>query len=244
MYGDDDLDSVLFGGSDSPGDGGFDPFTEGIGGDESTSDGPDGDDDSFQRNDDSIGVIRYGRFGGQDPGGITPTDNGPLPWAGGTNPSAAELRTERTREATSAGNRYVGRVADERSGGNPAGLRRTASTGVADSIAAAQQRIREQSREPLTGPESVAAVKADEAGETKKITRSYEKQSILAPPTFKSTNFEATIMGLKANTAGDWIIQLRVPPDFRESVTCLGDAYGLALDVVIVKRNFRPNAED
>jgi hypothetical protein len=78
----------------------------------------------------------------------------------------------------------------------------------------------------------------DNGVKSRKITRHYERQAITAPPPFKRSDFEATLVGLKANTTGDWIITLRVGQENREAATSLGDAYGLALDVVIEKHLF------
>ncbi len=240
----DDLDSVLFGGSDPPADGSFDPFLPGLGNEDGSDDDVYGVTDDAEQSDDSVGVIRYGRFGGQDPGGFQQNDIGPLPWERGTDQPTVGESSARARTAADTGNRNVGRIAEQRSGGSSTGLvRRQRAEGVASSIADAQERIREQSRIPLDDDERRRAVKSDEAGEVKKITRTYERQSILTPPQFQECFFEATLVTLKSNVTGDWIITLKVPPEFKSQVFDLGDAYGLALTTTIVRKRYTKNGD-
>jgi hypothetical protein len=52
--------------------------------------------------------------------------------------------------------------------------------------------------------------------------------------------FEATIIGLKSNTNGDWIAQFLIPSSDRDAATELSGAYGLALDVAIIRKTFTP----
>lgn len=246
-YDDDDLDSVLFGGSDSPGGGVFDPFEQGDGTDGEQDDGSDGIDYDPEQSDSSVGVVRYGRFGGKDPGGFEPNDAGPLPWERGTDQPTSGGDQQRDLERTDTGIRNVRRVAESRSESPTTGsaggfARKQNSPTVANSIGDAQQRIRADAAVPLSDDELGPAIRAlDNGVKSRKITRHYEKQAITQPPTFRSTNFEATLTGLKANTTGDWIVMLRIPQQYREQATSLGDAYGLALDVVVVKHNFNPN---
>jgi hypothetical protein len=92
----------------------------------------------------------------------------------------------------------------------------------------AQQRFAEQ----------FAATDADPADRGRK--REYRRSVITAPPEFEETVFEATIVKLQSNTNGEWIVTLKVPGSDRSAATVLGDAYGLALDVVIVRKRFTP----
>lgn len=235
----DDLDNVLFGGSDPPGDGSFDPFLPGIGQEGSEMDGDDGDIDSptDDYGDNDLGRIL--RFSSQVASRQQSDDDQSLPWERGTNQPTKGEGSARDRAAADTGDRNVRRIADVRGGGATTGiLRREQSEGVANSISDAQRRIRANATIPLDETEQVAAVKNDEAGHYKKITRHYERQSISRPPEFRSANFEATMMALKANATGDWILQVKVPAEFKSAVFDLGDAYGLALDITVARKSY------
>ena len=49
------------------------------------------------------------------------------------------------------------------------------------------------------------------------------------------------MMALKANAAGDWIVQIKVPAEYKSAVFDLGDAYGLALEVQITRKSYDRN---
>lgn len=237
----DDLDRVFFGGGDPPADGSFDPFLPGLGKEDGSDDDVYGDTNDSGEQDDPASVIRYGRFGNQGNGRFQPDDDKPFPWERGTDQPTVGERSARERQAADTGNRNVGRVAAERGGSPPTGVRRTESAGVASSIAAAQQRIRADASVPLTDDEQRAAVVDRQEHPRSKIPRHYERQSITRPPQFQRTTFEATMMALKANAAGDWIVQIKVPAEYKSAVFDLGDAYGLALEVQITRKSYDRN---
>lgn len=58
-----------------------------------------------------------------------------------------------------------------------------------------------------------------------------------------STDFEAMLVGLKANRAGDWILTLQVSRDARQAVYSMDDAFGLALDIHVQRRKMTPDDE-
>ena len=234
MYGDDDLDSVLLGGGLNPVHDAFDPFATGIGEGDGDSDSDDGDTDSAI-------IYDYGDTFGRFSGGYNeavPTDGESL-LGPGPKPSTTGADEQRERAATDAGIGNVRRVADER-GGNPGTgvARRTRSEGVASSIGQAAQRIRAEASIPLTDDERRAGVNSLGNGtqDRGKIKRTYTRSIITEVPTFRRSSFEAMLMGLKANTNGDWIIQLKVPNEFTTEATSLGQAYGLALDISITRK--------
>ncbi len=241
-----DIDDVLFGASDPPADGSFDPFLPGLGQDDTEGDGRYGGADDSEPSDGADGVIRYGRFGGQSHSGQQPDDDEPLPWAGGTDQPARGIEEQRDREAADAGNRQLRRVANERGrspGTGTVGRERTES--VEGGIAAAQQRIGRLASVPITpNDERALAIGAREHrdGVQYKPKREYQKQHILTPPQFQQCEFEATLQGLKSNTAGNWMLQLIVPPSDANAVFQLKDGYGLALKVTVVRKPFSDGA--
>jgi hypothetical protein len=67
--------------------------------------------------------------------------------------------------------------------------------------------------------------------------RRYQRRTNAAPPVFEHTEFEATIFKLLSAANGDWMVTFKVPPEYREAATVLGDSYGLSLDVSITRRH-------
>jgi hypothetical protein len=67
--------------------------------------------------------------------------------------------------------------------------------------------------------------------------RPYQRRNIAASPAFEHTAFEATIFKLLSAANGDWMVTFKVPSEYREAATVLGDSYGLALDVSITRRH-------
>jgi hypothetical protein len=241
VYGDDDLDSVLLGGDDSIGDGDFDPFDTGSGENDGSDDsstygyGPDSESNDTNAFDGLLGTGREIRA-------AEPRDDDqPLPWARGNQPVSGE-GSARERAAADTGDRNVRRVADERTGDAGTGVaRKQRSSGVADSIESAQSAIRKRVRDsqPLDDGERESVklvIKEQNQSPYSKVKRRYERREIKNVPIFGATNFEATITGLKANTAGNWIVQFNIPAEFRDSATVLGDAYGLALKVTVERK--------
>lgn len=243
MYGDDDTDFVLFGGDDSPAYGAFDTFLEGITGNDPADDDFHGDADDPEQSNDPTDRSGYDGPHLESIGRLQQDDDQSLPWERGTGQPISGSAEQRARDAADTGNRHVGRVAAERAPSTGTGIGRNRSQPVANNILDAQQRIRAQSRLALDDDERLAAVKSYEAGEIKKPTRSYTKQHILAPPTFQQCEFEATLIGLKANTSGDWIVNLKVPPLDDEAVISLKHGYGLALEVHVTRKRFTSNGD-
>jgi hypothetical protein len=60
-------------------------------------------------------------------------------------------------------------------------------------------------------------------------------RGIKTPPKFQSCVLRGQLYGLKSNTAGDWIVTLRVDADCDAEVTKLAKAHGLALNVNVVR---------
>ena len=100
---------------------------------------------------------------------------------------------------------------------------------MANSILDAQQRLRGElphfEEFPRKGP------------------RTYNKREVLTPPQFQSANFEATIFKLQSNAAGEWMLTLKVPPEYREQATSLGDSYGLSLMVNVNRKRYDPDGD-
>lgn len=253
MNDDLDLDSVLFGGSDPPADGSFDPFLPGLGQEGAAAspsvrdtDGHDGDGYEEAVDDDGIGIIRYGRFGDQSDSEHERDSDQSLPWQGARDQPVAGAGERHDRERADAGIRNVRRTAEEHSGRSTAGGTRANSPRVDSSISAAAERIRADLRVPLDARERSAAVlkweQARAAPGGGKIRR-YEKQGVTDAPQFMSTDFEAMLVGLKAGRGGDWILTLQVSRDARQAVYSMDDAFGLALDIHVQRRKMTPDDE-
>ena len=253
MDDDLDIDSVLFGGSDPPVDGSFDPWLPGLGQERTEDDSGNGTSDHHFRDggftagdDDAEGVIRYGRFGGEGDRIDQRDDGEPLPWQGATDRPIVGAAERREREAADTGNRNVTRTAEERTGRSNEGGTRTDPPRLASSINAAAERIRADIRIPLDARErSAAVIKWEESRGNGpgggKIPRTYERKRLDHAPQFMATDFEATLAGLKANTNGIWIITLTVAPYDKSAVYTLDDAYGLALDVHVQRKRMAPD---
>jgi hypothetical protein len=240
-----DIDSVLFGGSDPPADGSFDPFLPGLGQEGSEDDGLYGEPNYADQSDDSDGVVRYGRFGSEGDEGLQPDYDGPPTWEGRTDKPAVGTDEQRLREAADAGIGHLRRVADARGGGSGTGaFRRDNPPRVANSIADAQQRIRELARVPITPDDERAIAVAAERGpeQRSKPKRTYEKQRISAPPQFQECKFIATLAGLKTNVAGTWTLTLSVPAD-DAAMFDLKNSYGLALNVHVERKRFTSDGD-
>jgi hypothetical protein len=240
-YGDVDIDSVLFGGSDPPADGSFDPFLPGLGYSSDEDDGPDGAGDDPEQPDGADGVIRYGRFGSEGNSGFQQNDDQSLPWEGRTGNPPRGIAEQQQREGTDTGIGNVRRIADQRGGSTGTGaFRRERPEGLAGSISDAQQRIRAVATQPLDSHDERGIAVAAQTFHTGsgKPKREYQKQALSSPPQFQSTEFEATLMGLKSNVAGNWILQLVIPPSDAAGVFDLKDAYGLALKVSVVRKRY------
>lgn len=262
MYDDDsDPNAVFFGTPDSSPDLPFPMDDEADIDSDPADDGPvdgatwlsdDGDIDH-----DQLGRIGYDR---SDTGIFTaPGDDirDTVPGSGRELPDRIEQQRSLEREAAATGDRHVGRVADLRSGSDPAGASGgsgSAAERVADSIRLAQQRLRSDRTVDSTvrvGTPERAAI-PDGAivngstlrsleqvvipDESTPIKRHYERTTLSAPPSFHSTTFESTIIGLKANTTGDWIISFKVSPEHKAAVMDLAGAYGLALIMHVERR--------
>src|SRR5215472_10856563 len=228
-YDDDDLDTVLFGGDVSAGDGLFSPFDPADREDERENDQGYGDTDPTISYDRSVPLGGPFGHGDQGPAGVASDDSGPLPGTRGSDTDGADW--QRVRAAVDAGHRNVRRVADERSGSPPTGGSRTVPPRLADSIVAAEQQLRSEWATTSAQPEPIP-------DEEPKPKRHYRRTVIYAPPQFEETVFEATMLKLQSNVNGEWIVTLRVPQEDRLAATVLGDAYGLALDVAIVRKHF------
>jgi hypothetical protein len=242
MSNDDlDLDSVLFGGSDPPGDGSFDPFLPGLGESQREDDSNDGDIDTAVIYDGTNSFGRSDRSSGEGDSGFTQDDDRPFPGARRTVEQAVGIAEQREREAADAGDRHLRRVAEQRGGSAGTGTpRRESSEGVANSIADAQQRIKLRAVDPLTpADERTLAIAAERQGPgVGKPKREYQKRIVSSPPQFQETEFEATLMGFKSNVAGNWILQLVIPPMDAAAVIDLKDAYGLALKVTVTRKRY------
>lgn len=239
MDGDTDLDDVLFGGSDPPADGSFDPFLPGLGeeGREDYGDSRDSDTAIIYSYTDAIG--RQHGTDSEGPGRLQPDDDQPLPWSGTAVRRVVGADEQRDRAATDIGIRSV--AAKHQGSIGPGGTGREQSDGVANSLFDAQQRIRAESGD---GPTTVRIVEGGNRNHTPilKPTRPYERQEIHRPPEFENTSFEAMLLKQASNTAGEWIITLKAPMTEKDNVFDLADAYGLALTVTITRKRFRPDA--
>jgi hypothetical protein len=242
-YDDDNPHSVFLGNGDSPGDELFDPFEPRVG----TSLEPDDREDGNVDGDIDTATFQYdpnnrGRqFGNSHQG--SPDNDGPIPWPRSPSQSTIGEQSERDRAAADTGDRNIRRVADSRTGGSQQRIvRRERAEGVASSILDAQQRVRTHLSIPLSDEERADIPRVAEPGGDKTI-RHFIRSGIHAPPQFEQTVFEATIHGLKSNASGDWIIQFIVPAADRDAATILGDAYGLALDVAVIRKHFGPGGQ-
>lgn len=54
---------------------------------------------------------------------------------------------------------------------------------------------------------------------------------------FSEVSFECMVQKVASNTAGDWIITIKIPYEDRGAATELGGAYGLALETRMVRRS-------
>jgi hypothetical protein len=239
MSDDYSLDSVLFGGDDPPGDGSFDPFLPGLGEADGTNDDLYGDTDHSGESNSSVGVIRYGRFGGESDNGYEPDDDGPLLRTGGPDNTVFGSEEHRARAATDTGIGHLRRVADERSGSTREGEPGT-HKGVASSIAAAQQRIRESAIQPITDSErrDIAVASGSFTHGSNKPKREYQKRTVTEVPTFQECEFIATIAGLKTNVTGTWTLTLNISPSESAEALKLKDSFGLALTVHAYRKQY------
>jgi hypothetical protein len=62
------------------------------------------------------------------------------------------------------------------------------------------------------------------------------KRGIIKTPTFEKANVWGQLSALKSNTAGDWMVTLRIDADCDEEVTKLAKAHGLNLEVAIRRK--------
>ena len=234
--GNDDSDFAFFGGSPDTADLPF-PFgpTPEPGYEPGDSD-DDGSDGAHSYDQHEHGVIRYGRFSDEDDERAADDIRDSVPWTRGPIHVIRGAAEQREREAADTGDRHVGRVADARSGEHPAGEHggRTAGAArVANNLGDATLRLRETPsggialvpRRPIDdGP-----IETDTATIERVIKRQYERSNLTEAPKFRECQFEATLVGLRANPNGDWIIQFKVSPEFDNAVTQLKHGYGLAL---------------
>lgn len=258
MNDDLDLDSVLFGGSDPPNDGSFDPFLPGLRQEGTTDDGDGWEADGYpgigsQESDDdnADNIVGYGRFDNEGYRIHEQDDGGPLPWQREGDIGVLGAEERRAREAADTGNRNIRGVAEKRSGGTGTGGNgtgtRTHSTNVESSIGAAAERIRADLRVPLDARErSAAVIRWSEHTRSTgpgggKLKRQYVRDDPDAPMQFISSDFECMMTGLKANSSGNWILTLQIPAEAGQAIFPLHKAFGLALDVHVQRRKYKPD---
>lgn len=258
MNDDLDLDSVLFGGSDPPNDGSFDPFLPGLrqegdtdGPDDGTSDGYLGDGSEAAEHDDADNIVGYGRFSDEGYRIHQQNDDGPLPWQREGDIGLLGAEERRAREGADTGTRNIRGVAEKRAGSVGAGEAgtgvRTNQPNVDSSISAAAERIRADIRVPLDARErSSAVVRWSQHTRSTgpgggKIKRQYVRDDPDAPMQFISANFEAMLTGLKANSSGHWIMTLQIAPEEGQAIFPMHMAFGLALDMHVQRRRFKPD---
>lgn len=173
-------------------------------------------------------------------------DDRSLPWEGTGAATVLGAAERAAREAADTGNRNIRRTAEQhdRSAGEGAGGNRTShSTEVDSSISAAAQRIRSEIAGPVDiGRRSSAIEKFVRDGHLPMGPRQYQKTGITAPPRFMATDFEAMLMGLKANASGDWIVTIKIDQQQGDRVFPLNGAFGLALDMRVERHS--PRSDD
>jgi hypothetical protein len=65
---------------------------------------------------------------------------------------------------------------------------------------------------------------------------SRSSKGIVEVPKFQRCELRGQLFGLKSNTAGDWMVTLRIDADCDEQVTKLAKAHGLALDIDVRRK--------
>lgn len=243
---DDDLGSVLLGSSDPSSDMDYDPFSVVGGENDNEARGDISGYGQGPESDHPIGERRYSGASGEGSEGIPADDSRPLLRPGGSDQLNADAQWTADRERAAGRDRQLRRVAEQRSGGAGTGEDGGArAPAVANTIRDAAARIRADfAREPGTAErvgigrqlEGQAEHGTQQVQPRKKIT--YERSSVLTPPQFRHTEFEAIVSKLQSNTDGSWMLTLRIPPYCRQQATLLGDAYGLALGVTVERLSF------
>lgn len=245
-HDDDDLGTVLLGSSDNSSDMDFDPFNpivrkhdEQDGGD-SYGNGTDAEPDH------RASFLRYSGTSGEGSEGIPADDSRSVLGPGTGDTVTTGAVEQRSIDQRRARDDQLRRTAEQRSGGTKEGSGRgRVPTGMANSIRDAAERIRNDfAREPNDTERVGIGRQLEEQDShdtqrkspTRKIT--YERQAVLSPPLFRTTQFEAIVSKLQSNADGSWMLTLRIPPYDRAQATVLGDAYGLALDVTVNRRSF------
>ena len=196
----------------------------------------DGSDSPTAYDSNEYGVIRYGRFDGEDDEGTAEDFRDSIPWQGGPIRFIRGADEQRAIEAADTGDRHVGRVADARAGLDTQGATGGSATRVADSIRDAGERIRRSNGATLSSNAKPDELRGINVTDPSTVKRQYERSTIVAPPTFRRAEFESTLTGLKANVNGDWIITFKVSPQYDEAVMSLKNSYGLALKQSIERR--------
>lgn len=236
---------MFFGGSDFTPDGSFDPFATVLGEADGEVTNVYGDTDHPGESDSPDGVVRYGRHTDQSDSGYEQDADRPITGERGTVQQVIGADEQRDRDRTDAGIRHLRRVATEHSGSPGTGtVRRSTSEGVASSIADAQERIRAAAGQPLGADERRDIAVASQTfthGSSK--PRTYQKRHVTVAPTFEECEFEATMGGLKSNTAGSWVLTLVIPPHEANGVLQLSASYGLALKVKVERKRYGPNGD-
>ena len=240
--GNDDSDIAFFGSSPDTADLPF-PFgpTPEPGYEPGDSD-DDGSDSPHAYDQHEHGVIRYGRFNDHDDEATTDDVRDSVPWQRGPIHIVRGAAEQREREAADTGDRHVGRVADARTGVHTSGGTGGSDQRVANSLRDASERARGSIVTQLgRGPELpiVDGLETD----TRTIKRHYELSTLTEVPKFRHCEFEGTLVGLKANVNGDWIVQFKVSPRFDEAVMQLKHGYGLALKHVIDRKKHSTDDE-
>lgn len=198
----------------------------------------------------TIGALSYDRGDNEVVGRPTEIDGDNLDWNARRSRGDRELADRRAnRQRAGAGDRNIGRAARQHPSNTGTGERR--GSAPAASLADAASRLRSTvatderagSNDPVSVDSGVETfIKQSMAGraprgpsadplKAERAKKKFERKTSQALPSMDTVDFEAEVYGLKMTAAGDWLLTMKVPWRYRESLAGFGAIAGMNLRV-------------